>query len=63
MGLDSPPVEIDGLRRSVGRLRMEESYLTESGSEGLDEATQERLNEPRTDLTDREESLRALATR
>ena len=39
MELDSSPVEIDELRRSVDRLRMEESYLTESDPEGLDEAT------------------------
>ena len=35
MELDSSPVEIDELRRSVDRLRMEESYLTESDPESL----------------------------
>ena len=63
MELDSSPVEIDELRRSVDRLRMEESYLTESDPEGLDEATQERLSKLRTDLADREETLRALTAR
>ncbi|MBF0938037.1 MAG: ATP-dependent chaperone ClpB [Actinomyces sp.] len=63
MELDSSPVEIDELRRSVDRLRMEESYLTESDPEGLDEATQERLRKLRADLADREESLRALTAR
>ena len=63
MELDSSPVEIDELRRSVDRLRMEGSYLTESDPEGLDEATQERLSKLRADLADREESLRALTAR
>ena len=63
MELDSSPVEIDELRRSVDRLRMEESYLTESDPEGLDGATQERLSKLRADLADREESLRALTAR
>ena len=63
MELDSSPVEIDELRRSVDRLRMEESYLTESDPEGLDEATQERLSKLRADLADREEILRALTAR
>ena len=63
MELDSSPVEIDELRRSVDRLRMEESYLTESDPEGLDEANQERLSKLRADLADREESLRALTAR
>ena len=63
MELDSSPVEIDELRRSVDRLRMEESYLTESDPDGLDEATQERLSKLRADLADREETLRALTAR
>ena len=63
MELDSSPVEIDELRRSVDRLRMEEPYLTESDPDGLDEATQERLSKLRADLADREESLRALTAR
>ena len=63
MELDSSPVEIDELRRGVDRLRMEESYLTESDPEGLDEATQDRLSKLRADLADREETLRALTAR
>ena len=63
MELDSSPVEIDELRRSVDRLRMEESYLTESDPEGLDEATQDRLSKLSADLADREEQLRALTAR
>ena len=63
MELDSSPVEIDELRRSVDRLCMEESYLTESDPEGLDEATQDRLSKLRADLADREETLRALTAR
>ena len=63
MELDSSPVEIDELRRSVDRLRMEESYLTESDPEGLDEATQDRLSKLRADLADCEETLRALTAR
>ena len=63
MELDSSPVEIDELRRGVDRLRMEESYLTESDPDGLDEATQDRLSKLRADLADREEALRALTAR
>ena len=63
MELDSSPVEIDELRRSVDGLRMKESYLTESDPEGLDEATQDRLSKLRADLADREEQLRALTAR
>ena len=63
MELDSSPVEIDELRRSVDRLRMEESYLTESDPEGDDAATQDRLSKLRADLADREEKLRALTAR
>ena len=63
MELDSSPVEIDELRRSVDRLRMEESYLTESDPEGEDAATQDRLSKLRADLADREEKLRALTAR
>ena len=44
MELDSSPVEIDELRRSVDRLRMEESYLAESDPDGADAATQDRLS-------------------
>ncbi|OFQ22469.1 ATP-dependent chaperone ClpB [Actinomyces sp. HMSC062G12] len=63
MELDSSPVEIDELHRSVDRLRMEESYLAESDPDGDDAATQERLSRLRADLADREERLRALTAR
>ena len=63
MELDSSPVEIDELRRSVDRLRMEESYLAESDPDGADAATQDRLSKLCADLADREEKLRALTAR
>ena len=63
MELDSSPVEIDELRRQVDRLRMEESYLTESDPDATDEATQERLAKLRGDLADKQESLTALTSR
>ena len=63
MELDSSPVEIDELHRSVDRLRMEESYLAESDPDGADAATQDRLSKLRADLADREEKLRALTAR
>ena len=63
MELDSSPVEIDELRRSVDRLRMEESYLAEADPDGADAATQDRLSKLRADLADREEKLRALTAR
>ena len=63
MELDSSPVEIDELRRSVDRLRMEESYLAESDPDGADAATQDCLSKLRADLADREEKLRALTAR
>ena len=43
MELDSSPEEIDQLTREVDRLRMEESYLTDSG-EADDAASAERLS-------------------
>ncbi len=63
MELDSSPVEIDELRRQVDRLRMEESYLTESDPDLKDEATQERLDKLRADLADKQEELTALTSR
>lgn len=62
MELDSSPVEIDVLRRQVDRLRMEESYLTESDSPE-DEAAAERLERLRADLADAQEELTALTSR
>ncbi|AOZ73144.1 ATP-dependent chaperone ClpB [Boudabousia tangfeifanii] len=61
MELDSSPVEIDQLRRSVERLQMEEAYLTESG-EG-DEAADERLADLRAELADKSEELAGLVAR
>ncbi len=64
MELDSSPVEIDELRRSVDRLRMEESYLTESDPEGLDEADPGvALSKLRADLAEPRGELRALTAR
>ena len=63
MELDSSPIEIDELRRQVDRLRMEESYLTESDPDATDEATQDRLAKLRGDLADKQESLTALTSR
>ena len=63
MELDSSPEEIDVLRRQVERLRMEESYLTESDPDGLDEATAERLEKLREDLANKNEELAALTSR
>ncbi len=60
---DSSPEEIDVLRRQVDRLRMEESYLTESDPDGLDEATAERLEKLREDLANKNEELAALTSR
>ena len=63
MELDSSPEEIDVLRRQVDRLRMEESYLTESDPDGQDEATAERLEKLREDLANKNEELAALTSR
>ncbi|UFU02698.1 ATP-dependent chaperone ClpB [Ruania suaedae] len=59
MELDSSPVEIDELRRAVDRLKMEESYLSDSA----DEASRERLEKLRADLADRSEELAGLNAR
>ncbi|WP_022919609.1 ATP-dependent chaperone ClpB [Ruania albidiflava] len=59
MELDSSPVEIDELRRAVDRLKMEESYLTDSD----DEASPERLEKLRAELADKSEELAALNAR
>ncbi len=61
MELDSSPVEIDQLRREVDRLKMEESYLSEGGTD--DPASQARLDKLRADLADRTEELTALNAR
>src|SRR5665647_1108316 len=59
MELDSSPVEIDELTRTVNRLTMEESYLSEAD----DDASRERLQRLRAELADRREELAALTAR
>ncbi|WP_149825749.1 ATP-dependent chaperone ClpB [Streptomyces tailanensis] len=59
MEIDSSPVEIDELQRSVDRLKMEELAL----SKETDPASRERLDKLRRDLADKEEELRGLTAR
>ncbi|MFF4587898.1 ATP-dependent chaperone ClpB [Streptomyces sp. NPDC001388] len=59
MEIDSSPVEIDELQRSVDRLKMEELAL----SKETDAASRDRLEKLRRDLADREEELRGLTAR
>ncbi len=59
MEIESSPEEIDQLRRSVDRLRMEEFALERES----DDASAERLTALRADLADREEELRGLEAR
>ncbi|CAI9412342.1 ATP-dependent chaperone ClpB [Nocardioides sp. T2.26MG-1] len=59
MEIESSPEEIDQLRRSVERLKMEEFALAKES----DDASKERLDNLRRDLADREEELRALEAR
>src|SRR6266542_4654976 len=59
MEIDSSPVEIDSLRRTVDRLKMEELALSREENE----AARERLEKLRKDRADREEELRALEAR
>ncbi|WP_053633187.1 MULTISPECIES: ATP-dependent chaperone ClpB [unclassified Streptomyces] len=59
MEIDSSPVEIDELQRSVDRLRMEELALNNES----DPASRERLDKIRKDLADKEEELRGLTAR
>ncbi|MFI9119441.1 ATP-dependent chaperone ClpB [Streptomyces bikiniensis] len=59
MEIDSSPVEIDELQRSVDRLRMEELALNNE----TDAASKQRLEKLRRDLADREEELRGLTAR
>ena len=61
MELDSSPVEIDELQRTVTRLEMEEAYLSETDSD--DQASAERLAQLRKDLAERREELAALTAR
>ncbi|WP_327305462.1 ATP-dependent chaperone ClpB [Streptomyces sp. NBC_01298] len=59
MEIDSSPLEIDELQRSVDRLRMEELALNNES----DAASRERLDKIRKDLADKEEDLRGLTAR
>jgi ATP-dependent Clp protease ATP-binding subunit ClpB len=59
MEIESSPEEIDQLRRTVDRLKMEELGLEKE----TDAASQERLERLRADLADAEEELRGLEAR
>ncbi|MCP2337767.1 ATP-dependent chaperone ClpB [Actinomadura rupiterrae] len=59
MEIDSRPVEIDELQRSVDRLKMEEMAL----SKETDEASKHRLERLRKDLADKQEHLNVLNSR
>ncbi|MGI5166362.1 ATP-dependent chaperone ClpB [Spirillospora sp. CA-253888] len=59
MEIDSRPVEIDELQRSVDRLKMEELALAKE----TDEASKQRLERLRRDLADRQEQLDGLVAR
>ncbi|WP_265445498.1 ATP-dependent chaperone ClpB [Flexivirga meconopsidis] len=59
MEIDSSPVEIDELRRSVDRLKMEELHLENE----TDAASKDRLAKLRSDLADKQEELSALNAR
>ncbi|WP_328949321.1 ATP-dependent chaperone ClpB [Streptomyces sp. NBC_00184] len=59
MEIDSSPVEIDELQRSVDRLHMEELALKNE----TDPASRQRLEKLRRDLADKEEELRGLNAR
>jgi len=59
MEIDSAPVEIDELRRSVDRLKLEELALKKE----KDDASRQRLEKLRADLLEREDTLRGLQAR
>jgi ATP-dependent Clp protease ATP-binding subunit ClpB len=59
MEIDSRPVEIDELQRSVDRMKMQELALARED----DPASKERLERLRADLADRQEQLTALLAR
>jgi len=59
MEIDSSPVEIDELRRSVDRLKMEELHLAKED----DDASKQRLEKLRAELADKSETLRGLEQR
>ena len=59
MEIDSSPVEIDELRRSVDRLKLEELALKKE----KDDASKARLVKLRSDLTERQATLKELQAR
>src|SRR6201997_1288351 len=59
MEIDSRPVEIDELQRSVDRMKMQEMALAKEA----DPASKERLERLRADLADKQEQLTALIAR
>jgi ATP-dependent Clp protease ATP-binding subunit ClpB len=59
MEIDSRPVEIDELQRTVDRMKMEEMALAREN----DAASRERLERLRADLADRQEQLTGLVAR
>jgi ATP-dependent Clp protease ATP-binding subunit ClpB len=59
MEIDSRPVEIDELQRTVDRMKMQEMALERED----DPASKERLERLRADLADRQEQLTALLAR
>ncbi len=59
MEIDSRPVEIDELQRTVDRMKMEEMALARES----DAASKDRLERLRADLADRQEQLTALVAR
>lgn len=59
MEIDSSPVEIDELQRTVDRLKMEEMALDKES----DPASRQRLERLRADLADRQEQLNGLVAR
>ncbi len=59
MEIDSRPVEIDELQRSVDRMKMEEMALAKEN----DPASRERLERLRADLADKQEQLTTLVAR
>ncbi len=59
MEIESSPVEVDQLRRTVNRMKMEELALDRE----TDDASRDRLDRLRTDLAELEEELRVLEER
>ncbi len=59
MEIDSSPVEIDELRRTVDRMKMEELALSHED----DAASRDRLERLRAELADRQEQLNVLTAR